>query len=154
MIRRHIDWRDDQGQVAGVEALPFGVLLFVVGALLVANAWAVIDAKMTVTSAAREAARSYVEASNADEARDHSQAAARDAVRAHGRNADRATIDGPDSSDAFTRCNRVTFAVTYPVPALTLPFIGGLGHAFDVTATHSELVDPFRNDVPGEALCG
>jgi hypothetical protein len=130
------------------------VLLFVVGALLIANAWAVIDAKMTVTSAAREAARSYVEGTDADDARARADAAARDAVRAHGRNADRATIDGPDSADAFSRCNRITFAVTYPVPALTLPFIGGFGHAFDVTATHSELVDPFRNDVPGEAVCG
>jgi len=152
--RDSIDWRDDRGQVAGAEALPFGVLLFVVGALLIANAWAVIDAKMTVTSAAREAARSYVEASDADDAHARADAAAHDAVRAHGRNADRATIDGPDSADAFSRCNRITFAVTYPVPALTLPFIGGFGHAFDVTATHSELVDPFRNDVPGEAICG
>jgi hypothetical protein len=152
--RHRIDWRDDRGQVAGVEALPFGVLLFVVGALLIANAWAVIDAKMTVTSAAREAARSYVEASDPDDAHARADAAARDAVRAHGRNADRVTIDGPDSADAFSRCSRITFAVTYPVPALTLPFIGGFGHAFDVTATHSELVDPFRNDVPGEAICG
>jgi len=152
--RGRVDWRDDRGQVAGVEALPFGLLLFVVGALLVAKAWAVIDAKMAATSAAREAARSYVEASNGDEARVQADGAARDAVRAHGRNPDRATIDGPDGADAFTRCNRITFAVTYPVPALTLPFIGGFGHAFDVTATHSELVDPFRNDVPGEAVCG
>ena len=149
-----VDWRDDRGQVAGLEALPFGILLFVVGALLIANAWAVIDAKMTVTSAAREAGRSYVEASNADEARARAERSAQDAVRAHGRNADLMTIDGPDTADAFSRCNRITFAVTYPVPALTLPFIGGLGHAFDVTATHSELVDPFRNDIPGEAVCG
>lgn len=154
MTRHRINWRDDRGQVAGVEALPFGILLFVVGALLVANAWAVIDAKMTVTSAAREAGRSYVEASRPDEARTQADAAAREAVRAHGRNPDRATIVGPDPAEAFTRCNRITFAVTYPVPALTLPFIGGFGHAFDVTATHSELVDPFRNDVPGEAVCG
>ena len=154
MKGRRVDWRDEGGQVAGLEALPFGILLFVVGALLVAHAWAVIDAKMTVTSAAREAARSYVEAPSGEEARARAQASARDAVRAHGRNADRATIDGPDVADAFSRCSRITFSVTYPVPAFTLPFIGGLGHAFDVTATHSELVDPFRNDVPGEAICG
>jgi Flp pilus assembly protein TadG len=154
MTRSRIDWRDDRGQVAGVEALPFGVLLFVVGALLIANAWAVIDAKMTVTSAAREAARSYVEGSSPEDARARAESAARDAVRAHGRNSKRMTIDGPDSTEAFSRCNRITFAVSYPVPALTLPFIGGFGHAFDVTATHSELVDPFRNDVPGEAVCG
>jgi hypothetical protein len=151
---RRIDVRDDRGQVAGLESIPFGLLLFVVGALLIANAWAVIDAKMTVTSAAREAARSYVEAANHESGRQHADNAARDAIRAHGRDPDRATIDGPQSPEAFTRCNRVEFTVSYPVPALSLPFIGGFGHGFDVMATHSELVDPFRNDLPGEATCG
>jgi hypothetical protein len=33
--------RSDAGQVGGIEALPFGLLVFVVGATLVANAWAV-----------------------------------------------------------------------------------------------------------------
>ena len=36
----------DAGQVGGFEALPFGVLIFVVGVLLITNAWAVIDAKL------------------------------------------------------------------------------------------------------------
>jgi hypothetical protein len=44
--------------------------------------------------------------------------------------------------------------VSYPVPAISLPFIGGFGTGFTVKATHSEIVDPFRNGVPGEALCG
>ena len=149
-----IDWRDDRGQVAGLEAIPFGILLFVVGALLVANAWAVIDVKMTVTSAAREAARSYVEAADDTDGRARAESVALEAIRAHGRNPAQATIVGPESADGFTRCARVTFTVSYPVPAITLPFIGGFGHGFDVTATHSELVDPFRNDVPGEATCG
>ncbi|MBA2283441.1 MAG: hypothetical protein H0W25_19710, partial [Acidimicrobiia bacterium] len=52
--------RDERGQMGGIEALPFGLLIFVVGALLVANAWAVIDAKLAVTAAAREAARTWV----------------------------------------------------------------------------------------------
>ena len=67
----------DRGQIAGIEAIPFGVLLFIVGALLVANAWAVIDVKMTVTSAAREAARTYVEAP------DHATAVASARRRGH-----------------------------------------------------------------------
>ena len=45
-----------------MEVIPFGVLTFVVGALLIANAWAVVDAKMAVSAAAREATRAYVEA--------------------------------------------------------------------------------------------
>ena len=48
--------RGDAGMVGGIEVLPFGVLIFVVGSLLVANAWAVVDTKFMVTSAAREAA--------------------------------------------------------------------------------------------------
>ena len=52
----------DGGQVGGIEALPFGLLVFVVGALLVANAWAVVDAKLAVDAAARQATRHYVEA--------------------------------------------------------------------------------------------
>lgn len=153
-MTRRLDWRDDRGQVAGIEAIPFGVLLFVIGALLIANAWAIIDAKMTVTSAAREAARTYVEASDHQSGRLHADEAVRDVLHAHGRDAERAAVIGPDSPDAFTRCSRVSFTVSYPVPALTLPWIGGFGHGFDVTAMHSELIDPFRNDVPGEATCG
>ena len=149
-----MNWRDDRGQVAGIEAIPFGILLFVVGALLIANAWAVIDVKMAVTSAAREAARTYVEAPDHDQGRGNAESAARDALAAHNRNAALATIDGPADVSAFTRCNRVSFTVSYPVPAISLPFIGGFGTGFTVKATHSEIVDPFRNDVPGEALCG
>jgi hypothetical protein len=149
-----MNWRDDRGQVAGIEAIPFGILLFVVGALLIANAWAVVDVKMAVTSAAREAARTYVEAPGHDEGRESAEAAAREAIAAHNRNAALATIDGPADESAFTRCNRISFTVSYPVPAITLPFIGGFGTGFTVKATHSEIVDPFRNDVPGEAICG
>jgi hypothetical protein len=49
------------------------------------------------------------------------------------------------------RCARATFTATYRVPALTLPWIGGYGGGFRVTSSYSELVDPFRNGVPGEA---
>ena len=151
---RQLDWSDDRGQVAGVEAIPFGILIFVVGALLIANAWTVIDVKMTVTSAAREAARSYVEATDAASGRAHADAAAREAVIDHGRDPAHMVITGPNDPASFERCVRVTFTVSYPVAAITLPFIGGFGHGFDVTARHSELIDPFRNDVPGEAACG
>jgi Flp pilus assembly protein TadG len=149
-----MNWRDDRGQVAGIEAVPFGILLFVVGALLIANAWAVIDVKMAVTSAAREAARTYVEAPDHLTGRQDADRAARDAIVAHKRNTALVSIEGPTDQSAFTRCNRVRFTVSYPVPAISLPFVGGFGSGFTVTATHSEIVDPFRNGVPGEALCG
>src|SRR5439155_20334481 len=53
---------DERGQAAGFEVLPFGLLVLVLGTLLVANAWEVIDAKIAVTASAREAARVFVEA--------------------------------------------------------------------------------------------
>ena len=46
----------------------------------------------------------------------------------------------------------MTFEAEYEVPALSLPFIGGYGRApFRVRSAHSEIVDPFRSGVPGEA---
>jgi Flp pilus assembly protein TadG len=152
--RWHLDWRDDRGQVAGIEALPFGILLFVLGALLITNAWAVIDVKMAVTSAAREAARTYVEAPDHRTGLAQAEAAARSAISAHGGNVAKVSISGPTDAAAFARCNHVSFTVTYPVPALSLPVIGGLGHGVVVRSTQTEIVDPFRNDVPGEAVCG
>jgi hypothetical protein len=139
----------DRGQVGGIEAVPFGVLIFVVGALLCANAWAVVDAKMAVDAAAREATRAYVESqgTSAD-----AVAAGRDAMAAHGRDPGRAEIWLSDmTAGGFQRCARATFSVSYEVPALTLPWIGGYGDAFTVTSHHSELVDPYRNGVPGDA---
>ena len=148
-----VNWRDERGQVAGIEALPFGVLLFVVGALLVANAWAVIDAKMATDSAAREAARTYVESRDHDTGLLDATNAARDAIAGQGRDADRLVLRGPSSADEFARCNRITFSATYVVPAIALPFIGGFGNGITVTSSHTELVDPFRDGVGGEAVC-
>ena len=73
--------RGDAGQVGGFEALPFGVLIFVLGALLVTNAWAVIDAKLAATAAAREAARVYVESADAASAESLGVDAARSELR-------------------------------------------------------------------------
>jgi hypothetical protein len=160
MTLRHVEWRDDRGQVGGIEALPFGVLIFVVGALLITNAWGVIDAKFATDSAAREAARAFVESdvsssdvyASATRAADDAGAAA---ITAHGRDRTRAVVEIVDlrPNGRYERCARVVVAVTYAVPAIHLPFIGGYGSAFDIRSTHSEIVDPFRSGVPGEALC-
>lgn len=144
--------RDEAGQVAGIEVIPFGLLVFVVGALIVANVWAVFDAKTTVAAAAREATRAYVEAPTASDADTAARSAASDAVRAVGRDPARMTLriklDG-----GFARCARVTSEARYQVPFVRLPWIGGLGNATTAVGRHSEIVDPFRSDVPGEARC-
>ena len=146
--------RDDRGQMGGVEMLPFGVLVFVIGTLLVANAWAVVDARMATDAAAREATRRYVEAEAGAGAEADAVAAGFAALESFGRDPEAATVvlTGLSSpGGGFVRCARATFTATYEVPALTLPWIGGYGHGFTVTSTHSELVDPFRNGVPGSA---
>lgn len=142
--------RDERGQAGGIEALPFGLLIFVVGALLVASAWAVIDAKLAVVSAAREGARTYVEADDARSAEAAATAAAEEAMANHGRGGGvDVDIDAPAS---FTRCAGVQVQVSYEVPAVPLPWIGGLG-AITVSSTHSERIDPFRDGIAGEARC-
>ena len=140
-------WRRDQaGQLAGIEAVPFGLLVLVVGVLLVANAWAVIDAKMAVASAAREAARAYVEAPPGADPLARAQDAAQEAIRGAGRNPGRLRVTALEGD--FARCLRVTFEAAYPVPAVTVPWVGGVGQGFVAAARHSEIVDPFRSGVP------
>jgi hypothetical protein len=155
----------DAGQVGGIEALPFGLLIFVVGILLIASSWAVVDAKMAVDAAARQAGRTYVEADvggafTADDAEAAAVRAGREALAAHGRDPEAASValtalEPVGGQEGFTRCARATFTATYEVPAVTIPGIGGFGDGFDVTSTHSELIDPYRDGVPGSAeACG
>jgi hypothetical protein len=143
--------RGDRGQVGGIEALPFGLLIFVVGSLLIANAWAVVDAKFATDAAARQAVRTFVEADEDATAVSQAEAAGLAAIDSHGRDPERATVR-PVGPAPLERCARVTFEAVYEVPALTLPFIGGYGQApFRVRSAHSELVDPFRSGLAGEA---
>jgi hypothetical protein len=146
--------RGDRGFVGGAEVLPFAVLTFVVGSLMVANAWAVVDAKMAVTSGAREATRVYVEAPDQPTAATRARVVARDVIDGHGRHGDRLRlqIDHADGR-AWGRCTRVIVTASYPVPAVSLPWIGGFGRSFDAVATHSELIDPYRAGLPGTASC-
>ena len=143
--------RGDAGQVGGIEALPFGLLIFVVGALLIANAWAVVDAKFATDAAARQAVRTFVEGTDEDVARADAIAAGLEAIEGHGRDPERASI-APVGAVSLARCDRATFEAEYEIPVVSLPFIGGFGRApFQVRSEHSELVDPFRSGVPGTA---
>ncbi|HEX4868689.1 MAG TPA: hypothetical protein VFV32_13850 [Acidimicrobiales bacterium] len=143
--------RGDAGQVGGIEALPFGLLVFVLGALLIANAWAVVDAKFATDAAARQAARTFVEGDELTRARAAAEAAALAALEAHGRDPQRATVEALGQL-GLERCDRATFEVSYSVPALSLPVIGGYGTSpFRVRSTHSEVVDPYRSGLLGDA---
>jgi hypothetical protein len=131
--------------------LLFGLLVFVVGTLIVANAWGVVDTKEAAELAARQAARTYAEAPTAAAAASSAQTAAAQALAADGRDPLRASVRL--ASGRFGRCQRITISVTYPAPLLTLPWIGRIGTAESVHAVHSELVDPYRTGLPGTAEC-
>lgn len=143
----------DRGQVGGIEVLPFGFLVFVSGLLMIANAWGVIDAKLAVTSAARESVRAFVESPDAGTAVVAARESAMDTLTAYGRGGDRATIGSPVLAGEFGRCVRVMVTVSYDVPVIVVPFIGGFGHLEPVSSTFTELVDPYRDGLEGAAVC-
>lgn len=135
--------------------LPFAVLVFVVGGLLLVNAWAVVDAKMAASAAAREAARAYAEIPSG-----MSPAAAEltvrrraeDVFRAAGVPAARTALAVTEGAGAL-RCAPVAVEATVTVPAITVPWIGGFGRAFAVHGRHRTIVDPFRSGLDGGS-CG
>jgi hypothetical protein len=136
--------------VGGVDGLIFGVLIFVLGVLMVANAWGVIDAKLAVDTAATEAVRAFVQtAPDGDPAGQARQAAVAVMVAA-GRSRGRTSVT---ISGGPARCSRVTAVVSYRVPVVAVPLLGGFGSGFVVTATHAELVDPYRGGLTGVADC-
>ncbi|NCY15449.1 MAG: hypothetical protein EBX39_01550 [Actinobacteria bacterium] len=152
--RVHRRLRDDAGQVAGIEVLPFGFLMFVIGMLLIANAWGVVDANLATTTAAREGVRAYVESPSAIEAQDRAVEAAAAALVGYGRSPFSSRVDVETiGGRGWQRCTLAVVTVHHEVPLLTLPVIGGFGHAFDVVSRQSEVVDPYRDGVEGEARC-
>lgn len=141
---------DESGQVGGIEALFFGVLIFVLGTLAVASAWGVVDAKQAVQSAAFEATRAFVEAPAGSDPYAAASAAARSSFAATGRDAARLQVN---MSGTLARCSRVVATVSYRVPLVSVPLIGGFGSGITDSARHSELVDPYRSGLPGQADC-
>ena len=139
-----------------MEVLPFGLLIFVGGALLIINIWGVVDAKFATDAAARESVRWVVEGAGqettAEALRDGATRIATDTLADHGRTGPvTVAVDPPDA--AFVRCERIEVTVAIEVPAIRLPFFGGFGDAFDVRATRGELIDPTRSGLDGLATC-
>jgi hypothetical protein len=127
------------------------MLLFVFGTLLVVNAWAVVDAKLSASAAAREATRAFVEGRVPEEAALAAEAAGVAAFAGYGRSVDRAELRLIEGE--LARCSRVVFEAAYRLPALHIPVLGGLGEGFRVSSRHAELVDPHRSGLDGEG-CG
>ena len=144
---------DEDGQVGGVEGLVFGVLVFVIGTLIVANAWGVVDAKMAASSAAREATRAFVESSapSAEDAFVEADAVARRVVAGYGRDPSKLAVV-PEAT-SLRRCARVTLRAEYPVPLLSLPLLGSHGRGFTAVGRHSEIIDPYRAGLDDRSAC-
>lgn len=140
---------DDAGYVGGMEGLVFGVLVFVLGLLVVSNAWGVVDAKLTADAAAREATRAFVEsrATTADAAFAEARRAAEDVIVAHGRSLDRFDLDAAPGLE-LRRCAPVELRAHYRVP-----LVARFGSGIEVIGRHTEIVDPYRSGVPGDSSC-
>ncbi|MEZ5243909.1 MAG: hypothetical protein R2707_02340 [Acidimicrobiales bacterium] len=117
------------------------------------NAWGVIDAKFAVTAAARESVRAFIEADTLAEATATATRRGTETLGAWGRDDERATVGSPAIGASFGRCVRVSITVSYEVPLIQVPFIGGFGSATPVESTHSALVDPFRSGLDGPSTC-
>jgi hypothetical protein len=155
MTRRLLRRRrlDERGQLGGVEVLPFGFLVFVVGTLIVVNAWGVVDAKLATEAASREAVRVYVESPDEATALVRSHDAAIDAARGHGKSIAALELRPPPAG-SFARCTRVTYEVRYRLPVVRVPWVGSLGRGLTATSRHSEVVDPYRSGLAVDALNG
>jgi hypothetical protein len=141
----------EAGFVAGLEALAFGVLVFVVGTLILVNGWAVVDAKFATNAAAREAVRAVVETPGGGsltnlQLQQIALSAARQAGAAHGYASDAVSITPRTASGGLSqdRCGSVRIEANVDVRPTILPGFVGRG-AFRVSSIHEEVIDPFRS---------
>jgi hypothetical protein len=144
----------EEGAVAGLEALAFGVLVFVVGTLVVVNAWAVIDARFATSAAAREAVRAVAQAPEVGltsaQLEDRARTAAAQALAAHGYT-DVPVLTGPPLTQ--TRCASVEITAELEVIPSVLPWVAQ-PLAYRVASTYVEVLDPFRDGLDGDGLTG
>lgn len=141
----------ERGVVGGVEVLPFAILIFVAGTLLITSAWGVVDTKAAVSAAAREGVRAQVEATPSPDATIVGRRAAIASYASGGRNPDRLEIAIIDPGSG--RCGVLRYEVRATVPAVRMPFTRGFGDGTTVVGRHSEVVDPFAAGLTGSADC-
>ena len=136
---------DQRGVVAGTDVLLFGAIVLVALILLFAQLWRVYEAEAAARAGAREAARTYVE-SNGDDPR-RAVSVGTNALTRLGASDGSVTVSAPAG---FGRCQLVVAESVVVVPAVRLPFVGGvLGHTAE--ARHVERIDPFRSGLEGAA---
>ncbi len=134
--------RDERGAIGGAEMLPLGFLVFVVGSIMILNAWTVVDSWMAVSTAAREGARVYVESDPLD-AWPNAEARISEVMEEYGRGERALPPTAPALAD-YERCAVVTITASYELAFITVPFVGGIGSLDVIEARHSERIDPYR----------
>lgn len=134
--------RDERGFVAGADGLIFGVAVFVLGSLVILNLWALIEARNTANSVAREYLRAYTEAPDADTAAVSASMAGDRAFDASSGDLWSYSVDAPSGS-TFGPCAPATVTVQVRVPGIAVPVIRGVG-AREIEVTRTELIDPYR----------
>lgn len=151
----------EDGVVAGGEALLVGVLVFVTGTLLLVSMWTVVDAKIAVEAAAREATRAVVEAPAAvlaagatgdETALGLARTAALAAVTAQRGAPDSSvgswSLDTVTVSGRYERCGTIQSTVRVTIDTPRLPFVGRRLTAGVIEGTHLERIEPYRAGLP------
>jgi hypothetical protein len=137
--------------VGGLEVLPLAVLVLTAGMLLVMNGWAVVDGRLAVASAAREAVRTAVESTDLGAGQQAGDEAARRQLTDGGHRPSQLTLDWSMDGSSFSRCRRLVVTARYRVAAVGVPWLGGIGGVVTISATATELVDPHRDGLTGVA---
>jgi hypothetical protein len=148
---------DQDGIVAGGEAVLLGTLVFVVGTLLLISMWTIVDAKLAVEAAAREATRAVVESpatvlGSVGAPQGVAESAALSALTAQRG----APGTGPASwqlvdvvlDGDYERCGRIEATVQITVDTPRLPFIDRRFAAGTLEGTHLERIEPYRAGLP------
>ena len=142
--------RDDRGQVAGIEAVPFGIAVFVGLTLVIVNGWAQINARGVADSMAREYLRAYTQSTSATEAHAAGDRAVSRVAAAHRLGDTTVSVEPPT---VFAPCAKAEVTVRLEIPAVRIPFIGTLGSA-EVSAVGRDRIDAYRVLDGGGSLAG
>ncbi|MCO5313095.1 MAG: hypothetical protein M9952_09220 [Microthrixaceae bacterium] len=141
LLRRILPRSDERGYAGGVETVPFGILVFVAGTMLMVNLWAVVDAHVTLDAAARDYLRAYTGAVDRDGALDAGTEALR---RSIGERWTDIEVSAPP--EPFGPCRPATVRIEVTIDSVRLPFVGTIG-SHTISSTQSELVQPYRGAV-------
>ncbi|MFV0317954.1 MAG: hypothetical protein ACK5O2_13470 [Microthrixaceae bacterium] len=129
--------------IAGAEALAMGTLVVLVGMLLVVNAWAVVDTRMAVESAAREYLRAYTESTDPQGALTAARSELDQVLAERPAIAQRLEVTDPPLG-SFGPCEPAMVTLSTSVPAIRIPLVGTSWGEQTVTVSAVELIDAHR----------